>query len=132
MIYIDFCIVDGVGSAEGKIIIITTNNPQKLDIALLRPGRIDKQYKIDYPEKEEIEAMFLKYFSEKTKKSAQFRDSVAGNKVTSAEIQQHFIKYQYSADEACKQRYELVDGANTREERKKQDEKKPQSFVSLW
>jgi SpoVK/Ycf46/Vps4 family AAA+-type ATPase len=104
-----------------------------LDTALLRPGRIDKKYKVDYPEREEVEAMFLKYFPEKTKKAILFRDSIVGNNVTSAEIQQHFIKYQYSADLACKQRYELVDGAAAREARKKQDTTtNVKSYVSLW
>jgi len=60
--------LDGVSSAEGKVIIVTTNHETKLDEALLRPGRIDKQYKIDFVDKEEIEEMFLYYYPGRKKK----------------------------------------------------------------
>lgn len=33
--------IDGISDTHGRILVITTNNPQKLDPALLRPGRID-------------------------------------------------------------------------------------------
>jgi chaperone BCS1 len=34
--------IDGVGSQEGRILIITTNHITRLDEALIRPGRVDK------------------------------------------------------------------------------------------
>ncbi|KAH8824515.1 P-loop containing nucleoside triphosphate hydrolase protein [Flagelloscypha sp. PMI_526] len=36
-------VLDGVGSDEGRIFFATTNYPQRLDPALSRPGRIDRQ-----------------------------------------------------------------------------------------
>ncbi|KAG5802783.1 hypothetical protein H9Q74_013603 [Fusarium xylarioides] len=38
--------VDGVASQEGRLLIMTTNHIEKLDDALIRPGRIDK--KVDF------------------------------------------------------------------------------------
>lgn len=38
--------IDGVASREGRILFITSNHPDKLDAALMRPGRIDKRYTI--------------------------------------------------------------------------------------
>lgn len=35
------CCIDGIVEAHGRILIMTTNHPEKLDEALLRPGRID-------------------------------------------------------------------------------------------
>jgi chaperone BCS1 len=126
-------LVDGVGSAEGKIIIITTNNATKLDPALLRPGRIDKRFKIDFADKNEIEEMFLKYFPGKTKKAGLFRDSIMGNNVSTAEIQQHLIKYHHSAELACKNRYEVVDNAQSKEAKSdKSQETAMHSYISLW
>lgn len=51
--------LDGVLSkGNGLIIFITANNPDRLDPALLRPGRIDKIIKFDYPKKKDIEEAF--------------------------------------------------------------------------
>ncbi|KAH8805965.1 BCS1 N terminal-domain-containing protein [Xylogone sp. PMI_703] len=36
-------ILDGVSSAEGRVLIMTTNHPERLDDALIRPGRVDHQ-----------------------------------------------------------------------------------------
>ncbi|KPM36862.1 hypothetical protein AK830_g9688 [Neonectria ditissima] len=35
--------IDGVASHEGRILIMTTNKPESLDEALIRPGRVDVQ-----------------------------------------------------------------------------------------
>ena len=35
--------IDGVASHEGRILIMTTNKPENLDPALIRPGRVDLQ-----------------------------------------------------------------------------------------
>jgi len=64
---------------------------------------------------------------------------VAGNCVTTAEIQQHFIKYQDDADVASKNRVELLDGAESRlakkvaaVSREKDTGGISNSFISLW
>jgi len=41
--------MDGFDTQEGVIIIAATNRPDVLDIALLRPGRFDRQIVIDLP-----------------------------------------------------------------------------------
>jgi len=52
-------ILDGtLSKGSGIINIITTNFPDKLDAALLRPGRIDKIIHFNYPKKEEIKEAF--------------------------------------------------------------------------
>ena len=35
--------IDGVASHEGRVLIMTTNKPESLDEALIRPGRVDLQ-----------------------------------------------------------------------------------------
>lgn len=35
--------IDGVASHEGRVLIMTTNKPESLDEALIRPGRVDMQ-----------------------------------------------------------------------------------------
>ncbi|RLA58274.1 MAG: hypothetical protein DRQ89_15560, partial [Epsilonproteobacteria bacterium] len=41
--------MDGFDSQEGIIIVAATNRPDVLDIALLRPGRFDRQVVVDLP-----------------------------------------------------------------------------------
>ncbi|MCK5610179.1 AAA family ATPase [Candidatus Pacearchaeota archaeon] len=38
--------IDGAIAPEGRILFMTTNQPHKLDSALVRPGRIDRQFEI--------------------------------------------------------------------------------------
>ncbi|KAJ1618158.1 hypothetical protein T492DRAFT_569693, partial [Pavlovales sp. CCMP2436] len=35
-------VLDGVVDTPNRILVMTTNHPEKLDPALIRPGRIDK------------------------------------------------------------------------------------------
>ena len=52
-------ILDGtMSSGNSSIMFITANNPQNIDSALLRPGRIDKIIKFDYPNKKIINLAF--------------------------------------------------------------------------
>jgi chaperone BCS1 len=39
-------VIDGVGSQEGRILIMTTNHITRLDKALIRPGRVDKKIEL--------------------------------------------------------------------------------------
>lgn len=52
------------GKKNKIIFLIATNRPESLDPALLRPGRIDKKCKIDYPT-EEDRRLIINYFIEK-------------------------------------------------------------------
>lgn len=56
-------IMDGVLTKSGTIIFITTNHPEQLDNALLRPGRIDMILQINLPKKDEIEKLFTDLMS---------------------------------------------------------------------
>ena len=56
--------IDGVRSQEGRIFIMTTNHKEKLDPALLRPGRIDSKYQLDLASKSQAERMYLRFFGD--------------------------------------------------------------------
>jgi ATP-dependent 26S proteasome regulatory subunit len=59
--------IDGCYERNGNILIITTNHPEKIDPALIRPGRIDWSLNLDYLSKEMFNEMFC-YFYSLTKK----------------------------------------------------------------
>ncbi|GMF25191.1 unnamed protein product [Phytophthora lilii] len=41
-------VLDGVIDCPGRIVIMTTNHPEKLDPALVRPGRVNKKLLLSY------------------------------------------------------------------------------------
>ncbi|EGV60180.1 Complex III assembly protein translocase and chaperone [Yamadazyma tenuis] len=54
--------LDGVASAEECITFMTTNHPEKLDPALLRPGRVDLKVLIGNATEYQVRNMFLKFY----------------------------------------------------------------------
>ena len=47
-------LMDGLVATEKRIIIMTTNHPEDLDPALIRPGRVDRRFHIGYAKDTEI------------------------------------------------------------------------------
>ena len=56
-------ILDGVASQEGRVLIMTTNHPEKLDKALIRPGRVDKMVEFGRADTEMAAAIFRAIFA---------------------------------------------------------------------
>ena len=54
--------LDGITSAENRILIATTNHPEKLDSALLRPGRIDLEIEIGYMTRDSLEEYLCRFY----------------------------------------------------------------------
>lgn len=55
-------VIDGVVAKEGRILIMTTNHPEKLDAALLRPGRVDKTVTFGLATTEQVILIFNKFY----------------------------------------------------------------------
>lgn len=55
-------VLDGVASQEGRIVLMTSNFPDKLDEALLRPGRIDRKVHLGHIDRQGAEQMFRRMF----------------------------------------------------------------------
>lgn len=56
-------IIDGVASSEGRILVMTTNHIEKLDSALLRPGRVDMTVHFGYANFAMIKGLFMAIYS---------------------------------------------------------------------
>lgn len=56
--------LDGVASAEECITFMTTNHPEKLDYALLRPGRVDYKAYIGNATDNQVRRMFLRFYED--------------------------------------------------------------------
>jgi ATP-dependent 26S proteasome regulatory subunit len=57
-------LLDGVLETPGRILIMTSNYPEKLDRALVRPGRIDVKIEFSYASREFILEMLNKFYEE--------------------------------------------------------------------
>ncbi|KAJ9149542.1 p-loop containing nucleoside triphosphate hydrolase protein [Coniochaeta hoffmannii] len=56
-------VLDGVASQEGRIVLMTSNFADKLDRALVRPGRIDKMIFLGNISSRSAELMFLRMYA---------------------------------------------------------------------
>eukprot|EP01063_Lacrimia_lanifica_P024655 TRINITY_DN32524_c0_g1_i1.p1 TRINITY_DN32524_c0_g1~~TRINITY_DN32524_c0_g1_i1.p1 ORF type:complete len:581 (+),score=257.93 TRINITY_DN32524_c0_g1_i1:72-1814(+) len=55
-------VLDGVVDTPGRILVMTTNHPEKLDPALIRPGRVNKRVYLSYMHRESIKEIAEHYF----------------------------------------------------------------------
>jgi len=55
--------LDGVLSCHGRILIMTTNHPEVLDSALIRPGRIDGKYLFDNCNRKQVAELYEMFFN---------------------------------------------------------------------
>lgn len=56
--------IDGIASAEGRILFITSNHPDALDSALMRPGRIDVRERLGLADAAVARQMHAAFFPE--------------------------------------------------------------------
>ena len=56
---------DGIRETSGRILIITSNQYEKLDSALTRPGRIDITHKLDNASHQTISEIYFHLFNKK-------------------------------------------------------------------
>jgi chaperone BCS1 len=69
-------VLDGVASQEGRIVLMTSNFAEKLDRALVRPGRIDKMIFLGNISPRSSEHMFLRMYAPDPESNA----TIAGEK----------------------------------------------------
>ncbi|EJP61099.1 mitochondrial chaperone BCS1 [Beauveria bassiana ARSEF 2860] len=50
--------IDGVGSVEGRVLIMTTNHVNRIDPAVIRPGRVDKMVEFGLASREMLLELF--------------------------------------------------------------------------
>ena len=103
--------LDGVASTEGRITIMTTNYPERLDKALIRPGRVDVKQLIGHATEYQLQHMFARFYPEESDDTRrQFASLVLAAKtaVSIAQVQGYFMLYKDSAVSALSNVEELV------------------------
>ncbi|GKZ41521.1 hypothetical protein AbraIFM66951_010249 [Aspergillus brasiliensis] len=110
--------IDGVSSHEGRILIMTTNIPQQLDRALIRPGRVDLHIRFELPSREELKHLFLSLYSggsqgdnqekheimpkERLEELAEdFSKRLPTDRFSIADVQGFLLQYKREPEKAC-------------------------------
>lgn len=86
--------LDGVASTEGRIVFMTTNYLNRLDPALIRPGRVDVIQEIGYATEYQLKQMYFRFYPELgVEKAIEFANQVTkrNKPVSIASIQGFFM-----------------------------------------
>jgi hypothetical protein len=83
-------VIDGVFSRDGRILIMTTNHPEKVDPALIRPGRADRREVIGPLGAKEIKVMCDRFFGSPYQ-AHMFANSVRAP-ISAAELQERLVQ----------------------------------------
>ncbi|KAJ3374458.1 hypothetical protein GGF31_007236 [Allomyces arbusculus] len=100
--------LDGVAAAEERLIFMTTNHIDRLDPALIRPGRVDVKVLVDWPSDAQVRRLFAKFYDDDAKAdrfvdALQKEGGVEGWRPSMAALQGHFIYFRDDPDEAIEQ-----------------------------
>ena len=64
--------IDGITATEGRIMFMTTNQPDKLDDALIRPGRCDISMELDVATRDQASRLFLHFYPHLNERAVSF------------------------------------------------------------
>ncbi|PVU93536.1 hypothetical protein BB561_003210 [Smittium simulii] len=92
--------LDGVSSAEERITFMTTNHIDRLDSALIRPGRVDYKVYLGNATKFQTATMFNRFYPESPSLAAEFAEKTEGHQISPAQLQGHFVRFKTSAEMA--------------------------------
>jgi len=95
--------LDGVAAQEGRIVILTTNYKQRLDSALIRPGRVDFSIEFTRASSDDCAALFLNFFGTREKVGLlanEFGEKCGGERFSIAELQGYLMHYKENPQKA--------------------------------
>ncbi|CAB4056966.1 BCS1 [Lepeophtheirus salmonis] len=93
--------IDGVTSTEGRILFMTTNYLDRLDPALIRPGRVDVKQYIGYCSHKQLSDMYMKFYPDAPLiKAEEFGKKVIelNLPISAATLQGYFMFFKHSPD----------------------------------
>jgi chaperone BCS1 len=100
--------LDGVSSREGRVLFLTTNHPQRLDPALIRPGRVDRKIELGNATADQARRLFLWFYQGSRLSPAKldelanlFAAQVPSGKICMAAIQEHLLRHRDEPEAAA-------------------------------
>jgi chaperone BCS1 len=93
--------IDGVAAQEGRILVMTTNHPDKLDPALIRPGRADMHVELGLVGADVARRLFLRFFPEEQALADRFALSLGEQRVSPAALQGWLLEHAFDPQKAA-------------------------------
>jgi mitochondrial chaperone BCS1 len=132
--------LDGVSSAEERVLFMTTNHIDRLEPALLRPGRVDAVHLIDHATVYQIEELYCNFYpdemlslddettttSTKTREDAKTFAQALGKmdiNFSIADIQGYLMQYKQSPKQALENTNQLREMVQSRVVKRSSSEK---------
>jgi len=84
-------VIDGVFTCHGRILIMTTNHPEVLDSALIRPGRIDCKFLFSNCNKRQIGELYEVFFNKSV--NIEQLNNIKNIDYSPAQITSIFLRY---------------------------------------
>jgi chaperone BCS1 len=101
--------IDGVAAGEGRILFATTNHLERLDPALIRPGRIDRKELVGYADREQLRRLFVRFYgNDDPSMSEYFAERLPDGAIPMSAVQTFLTHHASSADEALMDLDELA------------------------
>jgi chaperone BCS1 len=92
--------IDGVASAEGRIIVMTTNHLDRLDPALIRPGRADVKLSFENATSEQAGRLYRRFFPGHADLASDFAARVEDRRYSMATLQDYLMLHRHDPEEA--------------------------------
>ena len=107
--------LDGVGAQEGRLVFLTTNHREKLDPALIRPGRCDVHALIDNASCDQIAGMVRRFFPRADDVLTRtLAERVPNEQISMARVQEFMVRHRDDLEGAIRDWSELCEPETTR------------------
>ena len=90
--------LDGVAAHEGSVVFLTTNQPERIDEAAIRSGRVDFRLELTRCDRDQLARMCRKFFDDEAA-AARFAECLEPDRWSPAQVQERLLKAA-SVDEA--------------------------------
>lgn len=91
--------LDGVGAKDGQIVFLSTNHIEKLDPALIRPGRVDYRLLLGNPDRSQARRLFDRFFPD-SQYASFFAQKAIDKGLSMAALQSHLLSNRDDASAA--------------------------------
>jgi mitochondrial chaperone BCS1 len=92
--------IDGAASTEGRIIVMTTNHIDRLDPALIRPGRADVKLALGNATGAQAGRLFERFFPERAELAADFPGQIEDGRFSMATLQDYLMLHRRDPEQA--------------------------------